>query len=87
MHTVRGQFDYFQRVIPLLWDNFTIYAIDLPGMGWSDIVPGAQYYEAYESSLTFTLPVFPSPVAPGWHGHPRAFPTSSAPHRYQQRTS
>ena len=45
MHTVRGQLDYFQRVIPQLWDHYTIYAIDLPGMGWSDIVPGAQYEE------------------------------------------
>lgn len=45
MHTVRGQLDYFQRVIPQLWDHFTIYAVDLPGMGWSDIVPGAPYEE------------------------------------------
>jgi pimeloyl-ACP methyl ester carboxylesterase len=45
MHTVRGQLDYFQRVIPLLRDQFTVYAVDLPGMGWSDIVPGARYEE------------------------------------------
>ena len=45
MHTVRGQLDYFQRVIPLVWDHYTVYALDLPGMGWSDIVPGAQYEE------------------------------------------
>lgn len=45
MHTVRGQLDYFQRVIPQLWDHCTVYALDLPGMGWSDIVPGAQYEE------------------------------------------
>ena len=45
MHTVRGQLDYFQRVIPQLWDHYTIYALDLPGMGWSEIVPGAQYEE------------------------------------------
>jgi pimeloyl-ACP methyl ester carboxylesterase len=32
-------------VIPLLWDHYTIYAVDLPGMGWSDIVPGASYEE------------------------------------------
>jgi len=44
-HTVRTQLDYFQRVIPLLWDHYTVYALDLPGMGWSDIVPGAQYEE------------------------------------------
>jgi pimeloyl-ACP methyl ester carboxylesterase len=45
MHTVRTQLDYFQRVIPRLWDHYTIYALDLPGMGWSDIVPGAGYEE------------------------------------------
>ena len=33
MHTVRGQLDYFQRVIPQLWDHYTVYALDLPGMG------------------------------------------------------
>jgi pimeloyl-ACP methyl ester carboxylesterase len=45
MHTVRTQLDYFQRVIPQLWDSYTVYALDLPGMGWSDIVPGASYGE------------------------------------------
>jgi pimeloyl-ACP methyl ester carboxylesterase len=45
MHTVRTQLDYFHRVIPQLWDSFTVYSLDLPGMGWSDIVPGARYEE------------------------------------------
>ena len=45
MHTVRTQLDYFQRVIPRLWDHYTVYALDLPGMGWSDIVPCARYEE------------------------------------------
>ena len=45
LHTVRTQLDYFQRVLPALWDTFTVYALDLPGMGWSDIVPGARYGE------------------------------------------
>jgi pimeloyl-ACP methyl ester carboxylesterase len=45
IHTVRTQLDYFQRVIPLLSDHYTVYAPDLPGMGWSDIVPGASYEE------------------------------------------
>jgi pimeloyl-ACP methyl ester carboxylesterase len=45
MHTIRTQLDYFQRVIPLLWDSYTVYAVDLPGMGWSDIVPNARYEE------------------------------------------
>jgi pimeloyl-ACP methyl ester carboxylesterase len=45
LHTVRTQLDYFQRVIPRLWDHYTVYALDFPGMGWSDIVPGARYEE------------------------------------------
>jgi pimeloyl-ACP methyl ester carboxylesterase len=45
LHTVRTQLDYFQRVVPALWDEFTVYALDLPGMGWSDIAPGARYGE------------------------------------------
>ncbi|HZC54229.1 MAG TPA: alpha/beta hydrolase [Mycobacterium sp.] len=45
LHTVRTQLDYFQRVIPALWDEFTVYALDFPGMGWSDIVAGARYNE------------------------------------------
>ncbi|OBJ35409.1 alpha/beta fold hydrolase [Mycobacterium colombiense] len=45
LHTVRTQLDYFQRVVPALWDEFTVYALDLPGMGWSDIVTGARYDE------------------------------------------
>jgi pimeloyl-ACP methyl ester carboxylesterase len=45
MHTVRTQLDHFQFVIPRLTDAFTVYALDLPGMGWSDIVPGASYEE------------------------------------------
>jgi pimeloyl-ACP methyl ester carboxylesterase len=45
MHTVRTQLDYFQRVIPLLWDHYTVYALDLSRMEWSDIVPGATYEE------------------------------------------
>jgi pimeloyl-ACP methyl ester carboxylesterase len=45
LHTVRTQLDYFQRVVPALRDEFTVYALDLPGMGWSDVVPHARYGE------------------------------------------
>jgi pimeloyl-ACP methyl ester carboxylesterase len=45
MHTVRTQLDHFQRVIPRIADVFTVYAVDFPGMGWSDIIPGAGYEE------------------------------------------
>jgi pimeloyl-ACP methyl ester carboxylesterase len=45
LHTVRTQLDHFQLVIPQLLTTFTVYAIDLPGMGWSDITPGASHTE------------------------------------------
>ena len=45
LHTVRTQLDLFQRVIPKLADDFTVYAFDYPGFGWSEIVPGADYGE------------------------------------------
>src|SRR6266568_6563823 len=45
LHTVRTQLDQFQLVIPKLVHAFTVFAIDMPGMGWSDITPGANYDE------------------------------------------
>jgi len=45
LHTVRTQLDHFQLVIPKLLNAFTVYAVDLPGMGWSDITSGASYTE------------------------------------------
>ena len=44
-HTVRTQLDHFQLVIPQITDGYSVYAVDFPGMGWSDIVPGARYEE------------------------------------------
>ena len=41
-HTVRTQLDLFQSVIPLLSERFTVYALDLPGFGWSDIRTNAK---------------------------------------------
>jgi pimeloyl-ACP methyl ester carboxylesterase len=46
LHTVRTQLDHFQLVIPKILHSFTVYAIDMPGMGWSDIAPGASYNES-----------------------------------------
>jgi pimeloyl-ACP methyl ester carboxylesterase len=45
LHTVRTQLDHFQLVIPRLVHAFTVFAIDMPGMGWSDITAGASYAE------------------------------------------
>jgi pimeloyl-ACP methyl ester carboxylesterase len=45
LHTLRTQLDYFQRLIPKLTSHFTVYAVDLPGLGWSDILPGVSYEE------------------------------------------
>lgn len=42
LHTLRTQLDIFQRVITDLATQFTVYAWDYPGHGWSDI-PSAEY--------------------------------------------
>ncbi len=49
--------------------------------------PGLNLTRHHRGFTAFTLPVFPWPVVPGWNGHPRAFPRSFAPRRYQRRTS
>ncbi len=45
LHTVRTQAEHFRHLIPLVSDQYTVYALDLPGMGYSEIVPGASYEE------------------------------------------
>jgi pimeloyl-ACP methyl ester carboxylesterase len=47
IHTVRTQLDLFQKLIPKLAARYTVYAVDLPGFGWSDILPGVQYTEPF----------------------------------------
>jgi pimeloyl-ACP methyl ester carboxylesterase len=45
LHTVRTQAEHFRELIPLVQQRYTVYALDLPGMGYSQIVPGASYDE------------------------------------------
>lgn len=47
LHTIRTQLDYFQAVIPQLAQQYTVYALDLPGHGYSSIDTHAQYDEPY----------------------------------------
>ncbi|MEP6730765.1 MAG: alpha/beta hydrolase [bacterium] len=42
LHSLRTQLDMFHRVVPELAGKFRVYALDLPGHGFSDI-PGAEY--------------------------------------------
>ncbi|HKQ13067.1 MAG TPA: alpha/beta hydrolase [Steroidobacteraceae bacterium] len=42
LHTLRTQVDIFGKIIPKLAEQFTVYACDYPGHGWSDI-PHAKY--------------------------------------------
>ena len=42
LHTLRTQLDLFMKVIPELSKRFTVYALDYPGHGYSDI-PKARY--------------------------------------------
>lgn len=47
LHTIRTQLDYFEQVIPALSRHYTVYAIDLPGHGYSSIDKSAAYDEPY----------------------------------------
>jgi pimeloyl-ACP methyl ester carboxylesterase len=51
LHTLRTQLDLFEKMIPDLAKRFTVYAVDYPGHGWSDI-PQARY-----DALLFTAAV------------------------------
>src|SRR5262245_60424770 len=37
LHTLRTQLDLFEKVVPQLAQHFTVYALDYPGHGYSDI--------------------------------------------------
>jgi pimeloyl-ACP methyl ester carboxylesterase len=42
LHTLRTQLDLFEKMVPALSARFTVYALDYPGHGYSDI-PKARY--------------------------------------------
>jgi pimeloyl-ACP methyl ester carboxylesterase len=46
LHTLRTQLDLFEKVVPELGKSFTVYAVDYPGHGYSDI-PAAKYDADY----------------------------------------
>lgn len=47
LHTLRTQLEYFRDLAPLLTKTYTVYAIDLPGFGYSSIDPSAPFDEPY----------------------------------------
>jgi pimeloyl-ACP methyl ester carboxylesterase len=47
LHTLRTQLDYFQGLAPLLKNRFHIYAVDLPGHGYSSLMQDAAYDEPF----------------------------------------
>ena len=55
IHTIRTQLDYFQEVIPLLAQHYTVYAVDLPGHGYSSIDTKANYNEPYFRSAVIAF--------------------------------
>lgn len=47
LHTIRTQLEYYRALAPLLAKTFTVYAVDLPGHGFSSVDTAAQYDEPY----------------------------------------
>ena len=43
LHTIRNRLEYFDQIMPLLEDSYTVYALDLPRL-WSSTV---NYDEPY----------------------------------------
>ena len=61
-----------QLVIPRISDAFTVYAVDFPGMGWSDIVPGAGYEEPALRAAIVTVVEELGPPTSRWRVSPGA---------------
>jgi pimeloyl-ACP methyl ester carboxylesterase len=51
LHTLRTQLDLFEKVVPDLAKRFTVYALDYPGHGYSDI-PEAKYDADFFAAAT-----------------------------------
>lgn len=47
LHTIRTQLEYFRALVPLLEGQFTVYAVDLPGHGFSPLDKSASLDEPY----------------------------------------
>lgn len=47
MHTIRTQIEFFSEMIPFYAQNYTVYAVDLPGHGQSSINKKINYDEPY----------------------------------------
>ena len=47
LHTIRTQLEYFRSLAPLLAENFTVYAVDMPGHGFSSVDTTQEYDEPY----------------------------------------
>lgn len=47
MHTIRTQIEFFSEMIPFYANNYTVYAVDLPGQGLSSINKSINYDEPY----------------------------------------
>jgi len=47
LHTIRTQLEYFRALAPLLAEKFTVYAVDLPGHGFSPVDTTQKYDEPY----------------------------------------
>jgi pimeloyl-ACP methyl ester carboxylesterase len=51
LHTLRTQLDMFQKVVPRLARTFRVYALDLPGHGYSDIPAAALTPELFVKAV------------------------------------
>jgi pimeloyl-ACP methyl ester carboxylesterase len=55
LHTLRTQLDMFQKVVPLLARHFRVYALDLPGHGFSDIADARYSADFFVTTVAAAL--------------------------------
>ena len=58
LHTLRTQLDLFQNIVPVLGQHFTVYAVDYPGHGFSDIPNGRYDADFFARFIERFLDVF-----------------------------
>lgn len=52
VHTIRTQLDYFQKIIPELSKHYQVYALDLPGHGYSEITEQAHTKQLFVETVS-----------------------------------
>ena len=66
LHTLRTQLDLFEKVVPKLAKHFTVYALDYPGHGYSDIPKAQLRFSPKQSKASSRNSIFATSPLPAY---------------------